>query len=162
MTGIFSCSAGVVATHDDFGRAFELDDRFEIGVMCEAAKPSWPVGIVAAYNLSYGHSKTADIFYSETRLGLKKALDLHPSVKPYIAGGFNSLSVYADIPGDDDNEGTYGTWYGAGVNFRLTDTWHINLGWRRSRVNMKLFGERLHAGGDHFDWSIGYRFPQSQ
>lgn len=159
LAGIFSCSAGVVSTHDDFGRTFDLDERAEVGVMCEAAKPSWPVAVVAGYSLSYGHSKTADIFCSETRLGIKKTLDRHPSIKPYMTAGFTGLNVYADTSGDDDHEGAYGTWYGAGITYRMTHTWYMNLGWRRSRINMKLFGERLDAGGDHFDWSIGYRFP---
>ena len=172
LYGVFSFSGGMVCTHDDATEAFNLDERFEAGVSCEAAKPSWPVVVIASYTFSYGNSRTrqnpydlpehrdTDVYCTETCLGIKKTMNWYPGIKPYLAGGFSSVSMYVDITSDDDYDDAFGTWYGAGAGFMLTKDWRLSLGWRRSRAKLKLFGNRLDTGGDHFDLSIGYRFPR--
>lgn len=171
LYGSFSLAADVLSTHADFSDAFDLDERAGIGFVCEAARPGWPVSIVAGYYLSYGQARTTEnpcglktgravnLFCSETAVGIKRTLYRRYFVKPYISGGVSSLNMYADISYDHEYEGAYGCWYGAGADVTISDTWQIRLGWRRSRVKMKLFGNRLDAGGDHFDLSIGCFFP---
>ena len=172
LYGFFSLSAGMVRTHDDTAEAFNLDDQFSAGVSCEAAKPAWPVAVIAAYTLSYGDSRTrqnpygldehrdTDVYRTETCLGIKKTLGGHLFIRPYLAAGFSSVSMYVDITSDDDYDDAFGTWYGAGVGFMLTEDWRLDMGWRRSRAKLKLFGNRLDTGGDYFDLSIGCRFPR--
>ena len=172
LSGFFSVTAGMMRAHNDIAEAFNLDERFEAGVSCEAARPAWPVDIIATYTLSYGDSRTrqnpyglddhrdTDMYGTETCLGIKKTLDWHPCLKPYLAAGFSSVSLYMDITSDDDYDDAYGTWYGAGLGFMLTEDWRLSLGWRRSRARLKLFDHRLDTGGDHFELSLGYRFPR--
>jgi len=172
LHGNFSFTSGLLLTDDDFSKAFDLDKRVEAGVTCDAKKENWPVSIVAAYFLSYGNSDKSDIshelserrdthiYCSETYIGIKKIFEDHPFVKPFLAGGLYSISMYADISYDSEYDGAIGCWYSAGACFAISEYWHLDLEWKRSRANMDLFDRHLDAGGEHVCFSVGYHFPR--
>ena len=158
LTGNLTFSGGLVRTHDDFSRSFDIDELTSLGVFCDVKKEAWPVYITAAYVFAYGQSRAADVYCSDTLVGLKKFFELSPAVRPYIAGGVSSLSIYADMAHDDDYDGAWGGWYGAGLAVSLSHHWQMHLDWRRTSAKVDLFRHRLEAGGDSFSFAIGYRF----
>lgn len=172
LKGHFSLSAGLLATEDDFSRAFDMKRRTKIGVVCDATIESWPVSVAVEYFLSWGHSTTepnvcglrtdtdVDVYCSELYAGLKKFFTPSTAcIRPYLAGGLYSTNVYADISHDEEYDGAVGGWFGVGTYVTVFEYWRLNLEWRRTRARVRLFHNSLEAGGDHFHFAIGYCFP---
>lgn len=168
--GNVNFAIGALWTADDFSEAFNMDERIEIGAICDVKKKNWPISIAFEYLFSYGDSRTSvnsygllenmnvDVYCSEMYVGVKKVFNHFPSVKPFVGGGLYTVNVYVDISYDDEYDVGIGGWVGAGAYFMLLKHLDIGLEWKWSKAKVTIFDKDFDVGGNHFDLMIGYHF----
>lgn len=170
VTGNVNFIAGVLHSDDDFSKTFGLDKRPEVGIGCDVHKGNWPLSLAFDYLFSYSDSKLPQnpdgttknldmhVYSTGMYVGAKKILDLFPYIKPYVAAGICTVSMYIDAPSDNEYDFGIGAWGGAGAYFRLSPHLNAGLEWKWSETKLNIFNHTYDAGGNHFSLIAGYHF----
>lgn len=144
-----------------------LDKQSEAGFMLAIKKESWPVSIT--YDLFVSHEEdevgtvTNEGFTVENQFGIRKSFEWDGSrLRPYIGGGITVVSAEietrtADSSSKDDDWGT-GYWLGAGLLFRVAESFDIGADVRYSDADVDIFGNGLEAGGMHYNLTASYHW----
>ena len=169
-TGNISFVAGFLRTDDDFSKVFNLDERMEIGIICDVKKKSWPVSIAFGYLFSYADTMISGdsdglienmdvVFYcSEMYVGMKKIFNHFDFVRPFVGGGVHTVSMYIDMAHANKFNTGFGYWVSAGVYFMCSRHVQIAFEWKWSKAELSIFDIKSDVGGNHFDFMIGYHF----
>ena len=169
-TGNINFAVSSLRTDDVFSKIFDVDERMGIGIICDVKKKNWPVSIAFEYLLSYAGSRIpensyglventkVDFYCSEAYLGIKKIFNYFGSVRPFVGGGIHTISMYVDIPHDNEFNAGVGCWVGGGSYFMLSKHVQIAFEWKWSKAKLSIFDIKSDVGGNHFDFMIGYNF----
>jgi hypothetical protein len=193
----WSINSSALSLDDEIGdAAASVDQAKEYGLNLDFGMKSWPVGIVVGVAKGSGDdsfSRTADVSLLgndgtvsgmgklevttlEIRLGVNKAWEVMPNIRPYVAGGIAQIKAEGKISArygeevaglgignsdswsDVQSDSAFGLWFSAGACWTVFN--HLNLGIEAgySRAKVTLGDADLEAGGIHYGMFLGYHF----
>lgn len=169
-TGHISLTSGGLATGNEFSSAFNIDQKYELGLSFDVKKKSWPVSIafdsyflhaeseisVNQYNLE--ENKKISFLRSDACLGVKKIFSVTSNIKPFIGSGIYFVRIYGKMLDEREIVAGLGYWLGAGVYFDLTKNLTCGFLWKLSKADLKIFDVQSDVGGHHFNIITGFHF----
>lgn len=151
----------------------EGNSQGSVGLITDFKMDSWPVNIAVDGFVSGSGDFTADndkdkkgklkASSAELHLGVRKIWDFsNTKFSPYVGGGLSfatgSLDRKVNGEKENDSDSAVGTWLGTGVYWRPVDNFNVGADLRYSKVDLKLHGDNIKAGGLRTGIFIGYNW----
>jgi opacity protein-like surface antigen len=151
----------------------EGNSQGSVGLITDFKMDSWPVSIAVDGFVSGSGDFTADndkdkkgklkVSSAELHLGVRKIWDFsNTKFSPYVGGGLSfatgSLDRKVNGEKENDSDSAVGTWLGTGVYWRPVDNFNVGADLRYSKVDLKLHGDNIKAGGLRTGIFIGYNW----
>ena len=140
-----------------------VDSQIEYGVLLDFRQKTWPVNIA----VDILHSKDEKKYYPNTTIeGKTLELDLGmrkiwaPKIfRPFVGGGIAFITGKYDFSSGSGNtisndDGAPGIWINGGLYLTLR-RFNIGIDLRWSKANVRLYNERVDAGGLHYGLIAG-------
>lgn len=145
----------------------DLDRHFSMGFIFDIKKDSWPISITLDMmdtGDKHNHAGMEDLGHTtEYHFGVRKIfMNQHPKVHPYIGGGVSFM--YAEQEYEVNNnkmkqdDRDVGSWFGAGMYYRIHPRFVLGLDVRYSHGKVILFDQKRDAGGIHTHVTGGFQF----
>ncbi|MCP3927298.1 MAG: hypothetical protein GY714_32475 [Desulfobacterales bacterium] len=169
-TGHLSLTSGGLITDQKFSNAFNIDNKYEIGLSFDVKKKSWPISIAFDSSFLYAESETSENQYnvavnkkvsfirSDTCLGVKKIFNFSTFIKPFVSSGAYFVRIYGELSDNREIATGFGYWIGAGVYFDLSKNLTCGFLWKMSKADLNIFDVQSNVGGNHFSLTTGFHF----
>ncbi len=149
-----------------------LDSQSELGILFDFKGAHWPFSIA----IDYLRSKDDEAFFnpftgnvgnlegktSELNIGIRKILDHHSNVRPYLGGGLALIRAEMSLSERgirvSDNDRSVGFWVNGGIYWTLADIFNIGVDLRYSKADVTLFGVDAGGGGAHAGLLLGFHW----
>lgn len=139
-----------------------VEEQEEIGIMLDFNAGGLPVNIAIDYLTSDDTGDYLGNTYkgetTELNIGVRKYLDENKAFVPYIGGGIAFIEGTFSGLGLSQTDDATGFWANAGINWMVSNQFHIGADLRVSSADITLFGVDADAGGTHVGVTAGVSF----